>query len=162
MYHHDPLRLMVIPPPLFRGHCVSFLWSSSFGLQFRWGKLVSILGSVTLHLVPEKKGLQCGCLSRWTLKKSSAGRCVASSHFRGRCVKSFDTVDRGISDCASSRLDLPGWLRRTYFWYHAHVRLRSKLAAVTSIADAVFLFLLGLGHSARRNVSVMVEICVNA
>ena len=36
-------------------------------------------------------------------------------------------------------------------------RLRPITFSVTSIADAVFLFLLGPGHSARRNGCVMVE-----
>ena len=44
-------------------------------------------------------------------------------------VKSFDTVDRGVLDCVLSRLGLPGWFRQAYFEYHAHVRLRGKLAA---------------------------------
>ena len=44
-------------------------------------------------------------------------------------VKSFDTVDCGILDCVLSRLGLPGWFRHAYFEYHAHVRLRFKLAS---------------------------------
>ena len=44
-------------------------------------------------------------------------------------IKSFDTVDRSILDCALGRLGLPGWFRRTYFAYHSQVRLRFKLAA---------------------------------
>ena len=44
-------------------------------------------------------------------------------------VKSFDTVDRTILDCVLSRLGLPGWFRHAYFEYHAHVRLRFKLAS---------------------------------
>ena len=30
-------------------------------------------------------------------------------------VKSFDTVDRDILDCALGRLGLPAWFRRVYF-----------------------------------------------
>ena len=30
-------------------------------------------------------------------------------------IKSFDTVDRSILDCALGRLGLPGWFRRVYF-----------------------------------------------
>ena len=44
-------------------------------------------------------------------------------------VKPFDTVDRGILDRVLSSLGLPAWFRHAYFEYHAHVRLRFKLAA---------------------------------
>ena len=44
-------------------------------------------------------------------------------------IKSFDTVDRGVLDAVLSSLGLPGWFRHAYFEYHAHVRLRYKLAA---------------------------------
>ena len=44
-------------------------------------------------------------------------------------VKSFDTVDRGILDRVLSSIGLPGWFRHAYFEYHAHVRLRFKLAS---------------------------------
>ena len=44
-------------------------------------------------------------------------------------IKSFDAVDRGILDCVLSSLGLLGWFRHAYFEYHAHVRLRFKLAS---------------------------------
>ena len=44
-------------------------------------------------------------------------------------VKSFDTVDRTILDRVLSSLGLPGWFRHAYFEYHAHVRMRFKLAS---------------------------------
>ena len=44
-------------------------------------------------------------------------------------VKSFDTVDRTILDCVLSSLGLPGWFRHAYFEFHAHVRMRFKLAS---------------------------------
>ena len=44
-------------------------------------------------------------------------------------VKSFDTVDRDILDCAFGRLGLPAWFRKVYFSFHRDVRLRFKLAA---------------------------------
>ena len=44
-------------------------------------------------------------------------------------IKSFDTVDRLILDSVLSSLGLPAWFRHAYFEYHAHVRLRFKLAA---------------------------------
>ena len=44
-------------------------------------------------------------------------------------IKSFDTVDRSILDCALGRLGLPDWFRRASFSFHGQVRLRFKLAA---------------------------------
>ena len=44
-------------------------------------------------------------------------------------IKSFDTVDRGISDRVLCSLGLPSCLRHAYFECHAYVRLRFKLAA---------------------------------
>ena len=44
-------------------------------------------------------------------------------------IKSFDTVDRKILDRVLSNLGLPGWFRHAYFGYHAHVRMRFKLAS---------------------------------
>ena len=44
-------------------------------------------------------------------------------------IKSFDTVDRGILDSVLSSLGLPRWFRHAYFEYHAHVRLRFRLAS---------------------------------
>ena len=44
-------------------------------------------------------------------------------------INGFATVDRGILDSVLSSLGLPAWFRHAYFEYHAHVRLRFKLAA---------------------------------
>ena len=44
-------------------------------------------------------------------------------------IKSCDTVDRSILDCALGLLGLLDWFRRAYFSYHNQVRLRFKLAA---------------------------------
>ena len=44
-------------------------------------------------------------------------------------IKSFDTVERSILDCALGRLGLPPWFRKVYFAFHSQVRLRFKLAA---------------------------------
>ena len=44
-------------------------------------------------------------------------------------IKSFDTVDRSIIDCALGRLGLPAWFRKVYFAYHSQVRLRFELSA---------------------------------
>ena len=46
----------------------------------------------------------------------------------GDVIKSFDTVDRSILDCALGRLGLPDWFRMAYFSFHGQVRLRFKLA----------------------------------
>ena len=44
-------------------------------------------------------------------------------------VKSFDTVDLDILDCALGRLGLPAWFRRAHFSFHGEVRLRFNRAA---------------------------------
>ena len=44
-------------------------------------------------------------------------------------IKSFDTVDRSILDCALGLLGLPDWFRKAHFTFHSQVRLRFKLAA---------------------------------
>ena len=45
-------------------------------------------------------------------------------------IKSFDTVDRSILDCALGRLGLLDWFRKVYVSFHSQVRrLRFKLAA---------------------------------
>ena len=44
-------------------------------------------------------------------------------------VKFFDTLGRSILDRVLSSLGLPGWFHHAYFEYHAHVRLRCKLAS---------------------------------
>ena len=41
-------------------------------------------------------------------------------------IKSFDTVDRSILDCALGRLGLPDWIRKVHFSFHSQVRLRFK------------------------------------
>ena len=43
--------------------------------------------------------------------------------------KSLDTVDRSILDKVLSSFGLPAWFRNAYFEYHAHGRLRLKLAS---------------------------------
>ena len=44
-------------------------------------------------------------------------------------IKSFNTVDRSIPDCALGRLGLLARFRKAYFAYHSQVRLRFRLAA---------------------------------
>ena len=57
---------------------------------------------------------------------------AADSHLRlfvADVIKSFDTVDREILDRVLSSLGLLGWFGHAYFEYHAHLRLRFKLAS---------------------------------
>ena len=44
-------------------------------------------------------------------------------------IKSFDTVDRSILDCALGPLGLPGWFHKGVFSFHSQVRLWFTLAA---------------------------------
>ena len=51
-----------------------------------------------------------------TLKRFLARARHSDFHiFVADVVKSFDTVDRDILDCALGRLCLPAWFRRVYF-----------------------------------------------
>ena len=43
-------------------------------------------------------------------------------------IKSFDTVDRSILDCALGRLGVLDGFRRAYFSFNSRVRLRFELA----------------------------------
>ena len=89
------------------------LWPYTPGLLFKW---VSFLNS--LHT------------SALDIEEVLSGATDFHVHlFVADVVKSFDTVDRTILDCVLSRLGLPGWFRHAYFEYHAHVRLRFKLAS---------------------------------
>ena len=59
-----------------------------------------------------------------------AGATVSLIHlFVADVVKSSATVDGEILDRVLGSLGLPGWFRHAYFEYHAHVRLRFKLAS---------------------------------
>ena len=74
--------------------------------------------------------VEARCTSALDIEEVLSG--AADSHvqlFVADVVKSFDTVDRGILDRVLSSLGLPGWFRHAYFEYHAHVRLRFKLAS---------------------------------
>ena len=55
-------------------------------------------------------------------------------------IKSFDTVDRSIMDCALGRLGLPDWFRKVYFSYHSQVRLRLSLGCPLSVVFIVALY----------------------
>ena len=64
------------------------------------------------------------------IKEVLTGAADSDAHlFVADVIKSFDTVDRRLLDWVLSSLGLPGWFRHAYVGYHAHVRLRFKLAA---------------------------------
>ena len=77
----------------------------------------------------------CGSVEAWyssalDIEEVLSGAADFHVHlFVADVIKSFDTVDRGILDRVLSSLGLPEWFRHAYFEYHAHVRLRFKLAA---------------------------------
>ena len=67
----------------------------------------------------------------WTLKTSSAASMRDTAHiFAADAIASFDTVDRGILDCASGWSGLPTWFGGCTFSYHARVKLRFELACL--------------------------------
>ena len=74
--------------------------------------------------------LRLGYTSALDIEEVLSGATDSHVHlFVADVIKSFDTVDRGILDRVLSSLGLPGWFRHAYFEYHAHVRLRFKLAS---------------------------------
>ena len=74
--------------------------------------------------------LKLGCTTALDIEEVLSGAADSHVHlFVADVVKSFDTVDRGILDRVLSSLGLPGWFGHAYFEYHAHVRLRFKLAS---------------------------------
>ena len=77
-----------------------------------------------------RSSVEAWCTTALDIEEVLSG--VVDSHvhlFVADVVKSFDTVDRGVLDLVLSSLGLPGWFRHAYFVYHAHVRLRFKLAS---------------------------------
>ena len=68
--------------------------------------------------------------SSFDIEEVLAGATDSQVHlFVADVVKSFDTVDRTVLDRVLSSLGVPGWFRHAYFEYHAHVRMRFKLAS---------------------------------
>ena len=64
------------------------------------------------------------------LRRFLAGAADSDVHlFVADVIKSSDTVDRSVLERVLSSLGLLGWFRHAYFEYHAHVRLRFKLAS---------------------------------
>ena len=73
-----------------------------------------------------------GSVEAWYTSSLDILAGTADSHdhlFVADVIKSFDTVDRGILDRVLCSLGLLGCFRHAYFEYHAHVRLRFKLAS---------------------------------
>ena len=74
--------------------------------------------------------LRLDTLLLFDIEKVLSGVADSDVHlFVAGVVKSFDAVDRGISDKVLSSLGLPGRFHNAYFGYHTHVRLRFKLSA---------------------------------
>ena len=100
---------------------VSYLLSIGFGPRFVWPILKngSFPGSLTLFsvLVNVFLRLMLGMPLPLTSKKFVLSHARHSDFhvFVADVVKSFDTVDRDILDCALCRLGLPAWFRRVYF-----------------------------------------------
>ena len=60
-----------------------------------------------------------GSLLLWTLRRFFSGTGGDQLHVMvADVIKSFDTVDRSILDCALGRLGLPDWFRKVYFSFH--------------------------------------------
>ena len=97
--------------------------------SLRIGKgLLSRIVSLVLSVVAVL--LRLGTLLLFDIEEVLSGVADSDVHlFVADVIKSFDAVDRGISDKVLSSLGLPGRFRNAYFGYHTHVRLRFKLAA---------------------------------
>ena len=63
-------------------------------------------------------------------------------------IKSFDTVDRSILDCALGRLGLPSWFRKVCFAYHCLVKLQVQAGRLGMVS-------LGPGVGASHNPTRM-------
>ena len=106
-----------------------------FGLLLGWASLMTSLGLGFLILYSVLGGRGRASVEAWytsslDIEEVLAGATNSHLHlFVADVVKSFDTVDRNILDRVLSSLGLPGWFRHAYFEYHAHVRLRFKLAS---------------------------------
>ena len=113
----DSPRLVRGPPSVlpvvYRLWASTWAWSSA-GMGFRGGLPQSVfsLGN----------GLSCllglGSPLLWTLRRFCPVLVGDQLHVMiADVIKSFDTVDRPILDCALGRLGLPGWFRRFYLLF---------------------------------------------
>ena len=104
------------------------------GLSARMGQLDDWFRSWVPDSVFSAGG-GCGSVEAWytsalDIEDVLAGATDSHLHlFVADVVKSFDTVYRGILNRVLCSLGLPGWFRHDYFEFHAHVRLRFKLAS---------------------------------
>ena len=123
-------RLMVMLLPLVKGPSV-FSWSSIvFGVLLVWGSLRSLRVPDSVFSAGGGRGsVEAWYATALDIEEVLSGAADSDVHlFVADVIKSFDTVDRGILDRVLSSLGLPAWFRNAYFEYHAHVRLRFKLA----------------------------------
>ena len=78
----------------------------------------------------DRGSVEAGYISALDIEEVLTGATDSDVHlFVADVIKSFETVDRRILDGVLSNLGLPAWFRHAYFEYHAHVRLRFKLAS---------------------------------
>ena len=122
-----PLLWVSAPPPIVS--CQLFVDCGP-----RSGLLVSRIGYRTgSHSLSSVLGMGCRQLRRgfplhWTLRRSFLAlegiTCTVAD-----VIKSFDTVDRSMLDCALGRLGLPSWFGKVHFAYHDRVKHRFQLAA---------------------------------
>ena len=134
---------MVILLLLVRSLLACFLLCIVSGPLLVWGQLEGWFKSWVPDSVFSAGGGRGSVEARHTsaldIEEVLSGATDSHVHlFVADVVKSFDTVDRGILDRVLSSLGLNGWFRHAYFEYHAHVRLRFKLAS-------------GLGQSCTRD-----------
>ena len=137
-------KIMMIPKaegdtPLDSVPYVSCRLSIGFGPRFVW----SILRKWFFSWVPDSvfsAGKGVSSVDAWYATSIDIEEVLSHTlhndfHiFVADVVKSFDTVDRDILDCALGRLGLPAWFRRVYFSFHKDVRLRFKLATGLGVA----------------------------
>ena len=109
-------------------HCLPHLGFCSYGQLDGWFK--SWVPDSVFSAGGGRGSVEAWYTSALDIEEGLSGAADSHVHlFVADVVKSFDTVDRGILDRVLSSLGLPGWFRHAYFEYHAHVRLRFKLAS---------------------------------
>ena len=116
-------RPLTVLPIVYR------VWASAWMLQLD-GWFRSWVPDSVFSVGGGRGSVEAWCTSALDIEEVLAGATDSHVHlFVADVVKSFDTVDREILDRVLSSLGLPGWFRHAYFEYHAHVRLRFKLAS---------------------------------
>ena len=139
-------KAKAIVPLLDNAPCVSYRSCVGCGLLFVW----PIFRTGFCSWVPDSvfsAGKGVSSVDAWYATSIDIEEVLSHARpsdfhiFVADVVKSFDTVDRDILDCALGRLGLPAWFRRVYFSFHKDLRLRFKLAT-------------GLGVAWRRDGSI--------